>query len=170
MKIKDKTDSYIVGDMACVAVYFKKELKSNDNFGLGFESKTKRFMDKWEGHSAYLDIFDMSYVKVDWLNEKEPNTHKLFSSSSAQLVVCYGRHEWISEGSAPHAISIGDNKTFIYWQVESMEYFNGIANALNSNNELSLKVEIACNDKKIGERLNDKTLSEDIYKISITFN
>ena len=83
-QIKDLTDSYVVGDMACVAVYFKKQLKSSSNYGIGFESKTKRFLDKWEGQSAYLDIFDRSYVEVDWLNKKEPNTHKLFSNSSAQ--------------------------------------------------------------------------------------
>ena len=75
----------------------------------------------------------------------------------------------MGENSPPHEISISDNKTFIYWQVESMEYFNSIAYAINSNNELSLKVEIACNDKKIGERLNDKVMKEAIYKISITF-
>ena len=168
-QIKDLTDSYVVGDMACVAVYFKKQLKSSSNYGIGFESKTKRFLDKWEGQSAYLDIFDMSYVEVDWLNKKEPNTHKLFSNSSAQLVICYERQEWMGENSPPHEISIADNKAFIYWQVESMEYFNGIAHALNSNKELSLKVEIACNDKKIGERLNDNAMKEEIYKISITF-
>ena len=168
-KIKDRTNSYVVGDMACVAVYFKKTLKSESNYGIAFESKTKRFMDKWEGQSAYLDIFDMSYVAVGWLNEEEPNTHRLFSNSSAQLVICYGRQEWMSENSLPHEISISDNKVFIYWQVESMEYFNSIAYAINSNKELSLKVEIACNDKKIGERLNDKVMKEEIYKISITF-
>lgn len=168
-QIKDLTDSYVVGDMACVDVYFKKQLKSSGNYGIAFESKTKRFMDKWEGQSAYLDIFDMSYVAVGWLNEKEPNTHKLFSNSNAQLVICYGRQEWMSENSPPHEISISDKKTFIYWQVESMEYFNSIAYAINSNKELSLKVEIACNDEKIGERLNDKVMKEAIYKISITF-
>ena len=50
-----------------------------------------------------------------------------------------------------------------------MEYFNSFAYALSSNKELSLKVEIACNDKKIGERLNDKVIKEAIYKISATF-
>lgn len=168
-QIKDKTDSYIVGDMACVAVTYKKQLKNSGNYGVGFESKTKRFMDKWEGQSAYLDIFDMSYVEVDWLNKKEPNTHKLFSNSSAHLVICYGRQEWLSEESIPHNISISENKAFIYWQVENMEYFNSFAYALNSNKELSLKVEIACNDEKIGELLNDKVMKEAIYKISATF-
>jgi hypothetical protein len=168
-QIKDKTDSYIVGDMACVAVTYKKELSSNGNFGIAFESKTKRLMDKWEGQSAYLNVFDMSYAEVAWLNEKEPNTHKLFSNSTAQLVICYGRQEWLSEESFPHDISISENKAFIYWQVESMEYFNSFAYALSSNKELSLKVEIACNDEKIGERLNDKVMKEAIYKISATF-
>jgi len=168
-QIKDLTDSYVVGEMACVAVYFKKQLKSSGNYGIAFEGKTKRFLDKWEGQSAYLDIFDMSYVAIGWLNEKEPNTHKLFSNSIAQLVICYGRQEWMAENSTPHEISIADNKAFIYWQVESMEYFNSIASALNSNKELSLKVEIACNDKKIGERLNDKIMKEEIYKISVSF-
>ena len=168
-QIKDLTDSYVVGDMACVAVYYKKQLKSSGNYGIGFESKTKRFLDKWEGQSAYLDIFDMSYVKVDWLNEKEPNTHKLFSNSSAHLVICYGRQEWLSEDSATHEISISENKAFIYWQVESMEYFNSILNSINSNKELNLRVEVACNDENIGKKLNDKVMKEAIYKISITF-
>jgi len=168
-QLKDKTDSYIVGDLACVAVTYKKELTNNSNFGSGFESKTKRFMDKWEGQSAYLDIFDMSYVAISWLNEKEPNTHKLFSNSSAHLVISYGRQEWLSEDSATHEISISENKAFIYWQVESMEYFNSIAYALNSNKELSLRIEIACNDEKIGKQLNDKIMKEEIYKISVTF-
>jgi hypothetical protein len=168
-QIKDKTDSYIVGDMACVAVTYKKELTSNSNFGIAFESKTKRFMDKLERQSAYLNVFDMSYVGVDWLSKKEPNTYKLFSNSTAQLVICYGRQEWLSEESFPHDISISENNAFIYWQVESMEYLNGFANALNSNKELSLKVEIACNDEKIGERLNDKVMKEAIYRISATF-
>ena len=167
--LKDKTDSYIVGDMACVAVYYKKELKSNGNYEIAFESKTKRFMDKWEGQSAYLDIFDMSFVEVDWLSKKEPNTHKLFSNSTAQLVVYYGRQEWMAENSTPHEVSISENKAFIYWQVESMEYFNGIADAINSNRTLNLKIEITCNDKVIGERLNDKVMNEAIYKISATF-
>ena len=168
-QLKDKTESYIVGDMACVAVTYKKELTSNGNFGIAFESKTKRFMDKWQGQSAYLDIFDMSYVAIGWLNEKEPNTHKLFSNSSAQLVICYGRQEWLSENSSPHEISISENKAFIYWQVESMEYFNSIAYALNSYKELSLRIEIACNDERIGKQLNDKVMKEEIYKISATF-
>ena len=168
-QLKDETDSYIVGDMACVAVYFKKNLnKSGAN--LSFDSKVKRFLDKWEGHSAYIDIDDLEYVAVDWLNEKEPNTHKLFFNSSAQLVVCYGKQEWMSENSPPHEISISDNKAFIYWQVESMEYLNGIANAINANEELSVKIEIACNDKMIGERLSEKLLKEDIYKISVMFD
>jgi hypothetical protein len=41
-----------------------------------------------------------------------------------------------------------------------MEYFNSFAYALSSNKELSLKVEIAC---------NDKVIKEAIYKISATF-
>jgi len=168
-QIKDETNSYLVGEMACVAVYFKKKFNGS-GANLSFESKTKRFMDKWQGQSAYLDIFDMSYVAIGWLNEKEPNTHKLFSNSSAQLVICYGRQEWLSENPSPHEISISENKAFIYWQVESMEYFNSIAYALNSNKELSLRIEIACNDEKIGERLNEKIIKEDIYKISLMFD
>jgi hypothetical protein len=168
-QIKNKTDSYIVSDMACVTVTYKKELTSNGNFGIAFESKTKRFMDKLEGQSAYLNVFDMSYVEFDWLSKKEPNTYKLFSNSTAQLVICYGKQEWLSEESFPHDISISENNTFIYWQVESMEYLNAFAYALNSNKEVSIKVEIACNDEKIGERLNDKIMKEAIYKISVTF-
>ena len=168
-QIKDITDSYIVGDMACVAVYYKKELKEEGNYEASFESKTKRYMDKWEGQSAHLEINDLNYVEVGWLKEKEPNTYKLFSNSNAQLVICYGRQEWLSEKSEPHELSISENKAFIYWQVESMEYFNGIANAINSNKTLNLKIELACNDKKIGEQLNDKLIKHPIYKISINF-
>lgn len=168
-QIKDKTDSYVVGDMACVAVYFKKNLnKSGAN--LSFDSKVKRFLDKWEGHSAYIDIDDLEYVAVDWLNEKEPNTHQLFSTAKARLVISYGRQEWQSKSSSPHEISFSDNKAFITWQVESMEYLNGITNAINANQELSVKIEIACNDKKIGERLSERQLKEDIYKISVMFD
>lgn len=168
-KIKDETDSYVVGDMACVTVYYKRQLNSSGNYETSYESKTKRFLDKWEGQSAHLDLCDLSYVEVGWLKEKEPNTYKLFSNSNAQLVICYGRQEWLSEDSSPHEISINENKVFIYWQVESMEFFNSIAYALNSNKEISLRIEIACNDKKIGERLNDKSMKEEIYKISATF-
>lgn len=168
-QIKDMTDSYIVGDMACVSVYYKKELNEKSNYETSFESKTKRFMDKWEGQSAHLDINDLSFVEVGWLKDKEPNTHKLFSHSIAQLVICYGRQEWLSENSQPHELSISENKAFIYWQVESMEYFNSIAYAINSNKALNLKIELACNDKKIGEQLNDKLIKQAIYKISINF-
>ena len=168
-QIKDETNSYVVGEMACVAVYFKKKL-NRSGANLSFDSKIKRFMDKYEGQSAYIDIDDLEYVAVNWLNEKEPNTHKLFSTSKAQLVISYGRQEWQSKSSPPHDISFGNNKAFITWQVESMEYLNGIANAINANEELSVKIEIACNDKKIGERLNEKLLKEDIYKISVMFD
>ena len=51
-----------------------------------------------------------------------------------------------------------------------MEYLNGIANAINANEELSVRIEIACNDIKIGERLNEKVIKEDIYKISVMFD
>ncbi len=168
-KIKDTTNSYIVGEMACVAVYFKKKFDCS-SVNLSFDSKIKRYMDEYEGQSAYIDIDDMEYVAVDWLNKKEPNTHQLFSTSKAQLVISYGRQEWKSKSSSPHEISFSDNKAFITWQVESMEYLNGITNAINANEELSVKIEIACNDKKIGERLSEKLLKEDIYKISVMFD
>ena len=168
-KIKDETNSYIVGEMACVAVYFKKKLNGS-GANLSFDSKIKRGMDKWEGQSAYVDIDNLEYVAVNWLNKKEPNTHKLFSKSKAQLVICYGKQEWQSKNPSPHDISISGDKAFITWQVESMEYLNGIANAINSNEELSLKIEVACNDKKIGEQLNEKVIKEDIYKISVMFD
>ncbi|MBT8544708.1 hypothetical protein G6730_06975 [Polynucleobacter paneuropaeus] len=168
-QIKDETNSYLVGEMACVAVYFKKKFNGS-GANLSFDSKIKRFLDEWEGQSAYIDIDDLEYVAVDWLNEKEPNTHKLFSTSKAQLVISYGRQEWQSKNSSPHGISISDGKAFITWQVESMEYLNGIANAINANEELSVRIEIACNDIKIGERLNEKVIKEDIYKISVMFD
>ena len=168
-KIKDETNSYLVGEMACVAVYFKKKLNGS-SANLSSDSKIKRGMDKWEGQSAYVDIDNLEYVAVGWLNEEEPNTHKLFSASTAQLVISYGRQEWQSKHPSPHDISFSDNKAFINWQVESMDYLNGIANAINANKELSVKIEIACNDKKIGERLNEKVIKEDIYKISVMFD
>lgn len=167
-KIKDKTDSYVVGEMACVAVSFTKKLDGYIE-RLSFDSKTKRFLDKWEGQSAFLEINDLKYVPVGWLNEKEPNSHQLFGNSIAQLVICFGRQEWLSESSSPHNISISNGKAFITWQVESMAYLNGIADAIRSNKELHLRVEIACNDKKIGEHLDDKVLNEEIYKISVMF-
>jgi len=168
-KIEDETNSYVVGEMACVAVYFKKKFNGS-GANLSFDSKIKRFMDEFEGQSAYIDIDNLEYVAVDWLNEKEPNTYQLFSTSKAQLVISYGRQEWQSKSSSPHEISFSDNKAFITWQVETMEYLNGIANAINANEELSVKIEIACNDKKIGERLGEKLLKEDIYKISVAFD
>lgn len=165
-KIKDETISYVVGDIDCVAVYFKKKFNGS-GANLSFDSKIKRGMDKWEGQSAYIDIDDLEYVEVGWLNKKEPNTHQLFSASTAQLVISYGRQEWQSKNTSPHDISFGNNKAFTTWQVESMEYLNGIANAINTNEELSVKIEITCNDKKIGERLSEKVIKEDIYKISV---
>lgn len=169
-QIKDKTDSYIVGDMACVTLYYKKDLIGKIGCNLSFGSKIKRGMDKWGGESAYLEIENLSFVEVDWLKEKEPNTHKLFSNSKAQLVICYGRQEWLSEKSAKHEISIADNQAFICWQVESIDYLNGIASAIKANKEISLRIEIACNDESISERLHDKTVKETIYKISILFD
>ena len=168
-QIKDETNSYVVGEMACVAVYFKKKFNGS-GANLSFDSKIKRFLDGFEGQSAYIEIDDLEYVAVNWLNEKEPNTHKLFSASKAQLVISYGRQEWQCNNPSPHDISISDGKAFITWQVESMEYLNGIANAINTNEELSVRIEIACNDKKIGERLNEKVIKEDIYKISVMFD
>ncbi len=162
-------DSYIVGDMKCVAVYYKKQLNSNGNYEIAFQSKIKRFMDKWQGQSAYLEISDLSYWEVDWLAKEQPNTHNLFSNSKAQLVISFGKQEWLGRSSSPHSISINENNAIINWQVESMEYFNSIAYALNANKELSLKIEITCNDTKLGERVNEKSFGEDIYKISINF-
>ena len=162
-------DIYTVGDLKCVAVYYKKQLNSNGNYEIAFQSKTKRFMDKWQGQSAYLEISDLSYWEVDWLAKEQPNTHKLFCNSKAQLVISFGKQEWLAKDSSPHSISINDNKAIIMWQVESMECFNGIAYALNANKELSLKIEITCNDTKLGERVNEKCFGEDIYKISVSF-
>ena len=168
-QIKDETNSYLVGEMACVAVYFKKKFNGS-GANLSFDSKIKRFLDEWEGQCANSTCGCISVVAVGWLNEEEPNTHKLFSASTAQLVISYGRQEWQSKHPSPHDISFSDNKAFINWQVESMDYLNGIANAINANKELSVKIEIACNDKKIGERLNEKVIKEDIYKISVMFD
>lgn len=158
------TKEYLKGKEKVVAI-FTKELNSEINDYLSYETKVNSFNEKYNGSTITLEIKDL--VVVGLRETEQPNTNKLLENKKATLVIYCGNVEEFSGGSSQQ-IQITDNGAFITWQVESVEYLTSIATSLKQNDGISVKVDLDVDDEFFS--IYGKLYNSAINKISITFD
>lgn len=158
------TKEYLKGKEKVVAI-FTKELNSEINDYLSYETKVNSFNEKYNGSTITLEIKDLVVVRLR--EAEQPNANKVLENKKATLVIYCGNVEEFSGGSSQQ-IQITDNGAFITWQVESAEYLTSIATSLKQNDGISVKVDLDVDDEFFS--IYGKLYNSAINKISITFD
>lgn len=156
-----------------VTAIFKKTLNVGDINRIHYETRPTEMFSENFVSSICLHIKNLETVYVDWIDEKQPNTNKLFATKKVQILIYYGAQEGYAKDSKQEIQVIGDkgslskNIIFISWRVESAEFLTSIASSLKQNNEVSIKVDLADGDDHFAT--DENLVNSDINKISITF-
>jgi hypothetical protein len=154
-----------------VIALFEKNIDVSKNDCLSYET---RLADEW-GHeddvSVTLEINDLINKELvdDWWVTHQPNALKLFQSKTAKLIMFYGLADGASKDTKQEITISKSGDAFILWKVESLEFLNGVADALTRKGKVWIKLDLFCDDSYFDDYENTNSYSINLYKISINF-
>jgi len=154
-----------------VVALFEKNLEVAENDWLSYESM---LADEWgneEAVSVTLDINDLVLKEFteEWWFTHQPNAIKLLQGKKANLVICYGLAEELGKETKQEITLNKDGNAFIVWRVDSLDFLNGVASALNRKGKVWVKIDMFCDDSYFENYEVTNSYRVNLYKISINF-
>ena len=154
-----------------VVALFEKNLEIAGNDWLSYES---RLADEWGNEDAIsvtLDINDLVLQEFteEWWFTHQPNAIKLLEGKKANLVMYYGLADEFGKDTKQEITLNKNGDAFIIWRVDSLEFLNGVANALSRKGRVWIKIDMFCDDSYFDNYEATDSYKINLYKISINF-
>jgi hypothetical protein len=156
-----------------VTTIFKTNL-SNKNTETTYESILKTEFTESDSQSAWIEIKDLinSELEAFW-DKKQSNTNKFFNKSKLNLVIYYGKPEFIGKHVSKQDLTIQMTENglelIIFYEVGKAEFLTNISNNLNQYSELSLYMRLNKMDEEFTNIGVGKGMNTLIAHLSLTF-
>ncbi|MBU3606868.1 hypothetical protein [Polynucleobacter nymphae] len=159
-----------------VSFIFKKKLNDKDNTCVTFESDIRFDEDTFHednfSQNIQISIFDLRNDPMEHRNKIHPIANEVARNCKLELVLFTGQPAW-ARGN-PQEISFtkkeGGYSAFLYSKVKDVAYLNAISSNLNKNSELSVKLDLLCDDSEFINLEKNAGLKAVVHGLSISFN
>ena len=148
-----------------IGVFFVKELNGVAN-EISYETYSGS-----EQTAATLSIEGL-HILEGGSSSSRKHTDTYFEGFEAQLVLFYGYHGGVLSKSSKFQgidISYTENKAFIHWKIDSIAAIESIANSIQRNKKLFVRVEMLASDKTFDITKNSEKLRVDVDTIALSF-
>jgi hypothetical protein len=155
-----------------VSLIFKKKLEDKDNACVSFNSDISfdedNFSEENFKQTIEVSISDMVGEPLEHRNDIHPLANKLIQGCKLNLVMFTGRPEW--EADSPQSISFtkkgNSYRAFLHAKARDSVYLN----ALGQSTELSVKVDLLCDDSLFDGLEDEKGIQAVVHGLSISFS
>jgi len=158
-----------------VSLIFKKKLDKNNNPYVSFNSEIRfdenDFAEENFKQSMHIEINGMNNEPISHRNEIHPLANAVMQYCNLNLVVLSGEDEWASNNPQCMGITKKDNlySASLYTKVKNI-YLNAILTSINQSNELSIKVDLLCDDSEFSRLENEQHIQVIVHGLSMSFN
>jgi hypothetical protein len=159
-----------------VSLIFKKKLSDKDNAYIGFNSEigfdAESFSEENFNQSMEVEISNMANAPLGHRNSIHPIANKVMQGCRLNLVLFSGAHE--VSGESPQSISFSKNANgygaSLFAKVKSPMHLNAILLGMGQSRELSIKVDLLCDDSTFSRLGEGEGIQVIVHGMSISFN
>lgn len=160
-----------------VSLIFKKKLKDKDNVCISFESDVRFDVDDFS-HDSFkqslsIDIAGLVNDPILHRNEIHPIANKIMPECKLNLILYSGHPE--SARGVQQTISFskrdeGGYGAFLMAKVNDPAYLNTLLSSCNQSTELSIKIDLLCDDSSFAKLDEEKRIEVIVHGLSMSFN
>lgn len=159
-----------------VSLIFKKKLNDKDNACISFESDIGFDEDSFHEdnfkQNIQISIPDLQNDPIVHRNKIHPCANKVAHNCKLELVIFSGNPSW-ARGN-PQEMSFTKNNDgysgFLYVKVKDAAFINAISSNLTKNSEVSVKIDLLCDDDEFMNLEKGAGLRAIAHGLSISFN
>ena len=159
-----------------VSLIFKKKLNDKDNACVSFESDIRFDEDSFHEdnfkQNIQISVPDLQNDPIVHRNKIHPCANKVAQSCKLELVIFSGNPSWArgNQQEISFTKKEGGYSAFLYSKVKDAAYLNAISSNLNKNSELSVKLDLLCDDSEFMNLEKNAGLKAVVHGLSISFN
>lgn len=159
-----------------VSLIFAKKLEDKDNAYIGFNSDIRfdeeSFSEKNFKQHIEVSISDMLGSPLEHRNDIHPLANEVIQNCKLNLVIFTGKPEWKAQG--PQSISFTKKASgydaFLRVKAKDSAYLNTFLSAMGQSTELSIKVDLLCDDSAFSRLEHEKGIEVIVHGLSMSFN
>jgi hypothetical protein len=159
-----------------VSLIFKKKLSDKDNACVSFESDIRFDEDSFHEdnfkQNIQISVPDLQNDPILHRNKIHPCANIVAQNCKLELVLFSGQPSW-ARGN-PQEISFTKKEdsysAFLYCKIKDASHLNNISSNLNQNVELSVKLDLLCDDAEFINLEKNAGLKAIVHSLSISFN
>ena len=159
-----------------VSFIFKKKLNDKDNACETFESEIRFNEDTFHednfSQNLQMSIANLQNEPLVHRNKIHPIANKVAKNCKLELVMFSGQPSWARGNPQEISFTKKDDfySAFLYCKIKDASYLNNISSNLNKNTELSVKLDLLCDDSEFINLEKNKGLRAIVHSLSISFN
>lgn len=159
-----------------VSLIFTKKLEDKGNACIGFNSDIgfdeESFSEKNFKQNIEVSISDMVGSPLEHRNDIHPLANEVIQNCKLNLVIFTGKPEW--KAKSPQSISFTKKASgysaFLLMKAKDAAYLNTFLSAMGQSNELSIKVDLLCDDYAFSRLECEKSIEVIVHGLSMSFN
>jgi hypothetical protein len=159
-----------------VSLIFAKKLEDKDNACIGFNSDirfdTESFGEKNFKQNIEVSISDMVGSPLEHRNDIHPLANEVIQNCKLNLVIFTSEPE--RKAQSPQSISFTKKGSrcdaFLHVKAKDSAYLNTFLSAMGQSTELSIKVDLLCDDSVFSSLEHGKSIEVVVHGLSMSFN
>jgi hypothetical protein len=159
-----------------VSLIFTKKLEDKGNACIGFNSDIRfdeeSFSENNFKQNIEVSISDMVGSPLEHRSGIHPLANEVIQNCKLNLVIFTGKPEWKSQ--SPQSISFTKKangySAFLLVKAKDSAYLNTFLSAMGQSTELSIKVDLLCDDSAFSRLEHEKGIEVIVHGLSISFN
>jgi hypothetical protein len=159
-----------------ISLIFKKKFQEKDNAYICFNSSIKfdeeNFNEKNFKQNIQVDIFDMINAPIEHRNSIHPFANKVMENCKLSIAMFDGKAQ--SGAISPQMIIFTKKENgynaFLSTKVSNPIHLSAILASMNQSTELSIKIDLLCDDSAFSKLEDEKTLQVIVHELSMSFN
>jgi len=159
-----------------VSLIFKKKLEDKDATCVSFNSNIRfneeSFSEENFKQTIEVSISNMVCEPLEHRNDIHPLANKVMQNCKLSLVMFTGRPEW--KADSPQSISFTKKGSsygaFLHVKVMDSAYLNAFLSAMGQSTELSIKVDLLCDDSLFDTLEDEKGIQAIVHGVSMSFS
>lgn len=158
-----------------VSLIFKKKLEDKDSACVSFNSDIRFDEDSFSEdnfkQTIEVSILDMVGDPLEHRNDIHPLANKVIENCKFNLVIFTGRPEW--KADSPQSISFTKKengyRASLHVKAADSAYLNAFLCAMGQSTELSIKVDLLCDDSAFDRLEDEKGIQAIVHGLSMSF-
>lgn len=159
-----------------VSLIFTKKLEDKGNACIGFNSDIRfneeSFSEENFKQTIEVSISNMVCEPLEHRNDIHPLANKVMQNCKLSLVMFTGRPEW--KADSPQSISFTKKGSsygaFLHVKAMDSVYLNAFLSAMGQSTELSIKVDLLCDDSLFDTLEDEKGIQAIVHGVSMSFS